>query len=174
MRLAIIGPSGCGKSFIASYLKENGFVGYVTHTTRPMRVGEIQDVSYHFVDIDTFMKTKTIESNEYPAGSGKYYGLSVKEVEEKSDKNVVAVLDINGAMALKKAFPDTKIVFVWAPIELLEERMRSRGDSEESIKERLENVTKSREYENCKYADYILNNIDIESARADILSYINN
>ena len=75
---------------------------------------------------------------------------------------------------IKKAFPDTKIVFVWAPIELLEERMRSRGDSEESIKERLENVTKSREYENCKYADYILNNIDIESARADILSYINN
>lgn len=173
--IVFVGPSGGGKSFLGKEVFKDlpDWVTFVTDTTRDIRVGEIQDISYHFVDDNTFFNTERIEYDEYPKGSGKYYGLSVKEVQDKRKKgNCYCAMSIKGALALKEKFPETKIIFIYAPIEELEKRMRSRGDKEEKILERLRNIEESKEFENSKYADLIVENIILEESKNKILSYI--
>ncbi|MBS7384058.1 MAG: guanylate kinase, partial [Bacilli bacterium] len=48
--IVITGPSASGKTATCLYLQEHfGIRKVVTHTTRAMRVGEKNDVDYHFV-----------------------------------------------------------------------------------------------------------------------------
>lgn len=173
--IVLVGPSGGGKSALGKEVFQalSDWFTFITHTTRDMRIGEIQDVSYHFVNNKTFFNTEKVEFDEYPKGSGKYYGLSVKEVQDKKEKgNCYCVMSIQGALALKEKFPETKIIFIYAPIDILEERMRSRGDKEDKIQERLQNIETSKELENAKYADLVVENINLEEAKNKILSYI--
>ena len=73
----VMGPSGSGKTLVGEYLKEKGMKELVSHTTRLPRPGEVQGVSYHFVDEVTFQQTKKVEASAY---SGYWYGVSEKEV----------------------------------------------------------------------------------------------
>lgn len=53
--ILIAGPSGAGKTTISDYLNEKyGIPRVLTHTTRPMRPGEKQNVSYHFETDESF------------------------------------------------------------------------------------------------------------------------
>lgn len=53
--ILIAGPSGAGKTTVSEYLTEKyGIPRVLTHTTRPMRSGEEQNVSYHFETDETF------------------------------------------------------------------------------------------------------------------------
>lgn len=174
-KVVIIGPSGSGKTKLGNEVFRDilGWINFVTHSTRDMREGEVQDKSYHFVSIEDFFNIDKIEYTEYPKNSNQYYGLSVKEVEEKSSKgNCYCIMDIKGALALKEKFPDTKIIFIYSPIDILEERMRNRGDKEDKIKERLNNIKVDNEFDNVKYADFVLENINFEDTKNKIISYI--
>ena len=52
----ISGPSGAGKSALASAMCErmDGLTAVVTHTTRPIRQGEVDGIDYHFVSAEKF------------------------------------------------------------------------------------------------------------------------
>ena len=57
--ILLVGASASGKTEIAKYLRTRyGMVKAITHTTRAMRVGERQDVDYHFVSKDEFLRLK--------------------------------------------------------------------------------------------------------------------
>lgn len=174
-KVVIVGPSGSGKTKIGNEVFRDilGWVTFITHSTRDMREGEVQNKSYHFVSNEEFFKVDKIEYTEYPKNSNQYYGLSVKEVKEKSANNdCYCVMDINGALALKKEFPDTKVIFVYSPIEVLEERMRNRGDNEDKIQQRLKNIEEANEMANLKYADFVVENLDFEDTKNRIMDYI--
>lgn len=174
-KIVIVGPSGSGKTKLGTEILKDklGWNVFVTHTTRDMRNGEVQDKSYHFVSVEDFFSIDKIEYTEYPKNSNQFYGLSRKEVEEKSSKgNCYCIMDINGALALKERFPDTKIVFIYSPIDILEQRMRDRGDREDKIKERLKNIEITKEFDNAKYADFVLENINFEDTENKIIDYI--
>ena len=66
--LILIGKTASGKDKTVNELvSKHGFKKVITYTTRPMRKGEKQDITYHFIPeeewIDTFCKW--IESLPY-------------------------------------------------------------------------------------------------------------
>ncbi len=50
----IVGHSGSGKDFLMRKMIQQGLKGGIKMTTRPMRINEVQDVTYNFVDFQIF------------------------------------------------------------------------------------------------------------------------
>lgn len=162
MLVIFIGPSGSGKSSVAQHLTYNyGAVKIVSTTSRKPRIGEIDGIHYHFVSKDDF--EAMIDNNEFvefARYSENYYGTTKAEIERKlkSDKLIVNVMEIGGALRIKELFPETKIIFCYSEIDNLMQRMYDRGDSFENIKKRVKFFFDAEEYKNSEYADFILNN----------------
>ena len=142
--LIVSAPSGAGKTSLARALvSENNQVGLtVSHTTRPIRPGEIGGVHYHFIDRQEF--EKMIEQDmfvEYASVFDHYYGTSVAAIRQQLDTGKHAILDIDwqGARKVRGKFPNAVSVFIMPPsLEALEQRLRDRGqDSEEVIARRM-------------------------------------
>lgn len=142
-----------------------GIPELVSHTTRPMRKGEVNGETYYFVTKEEFNKLEKLEQVCY---AGNYYGLSKKEVDSKLEANdaVFAIVDKNGLVQLRKFYLEQVVaIYVYAPLEEMEKRMRQRGDSEEVIRKRIQNALETGELENSHIADYAILNIDLEKAK---------
>ena len=174
MILILVGPSGCGKTEIGKQLnKELEYEKAVSCTTRIPRIGEVEAIDYFFKNNKSFFETQLIEYTEYPKGSGKYYGLSV-EAFNNPDKDIYCIVEISGALKIKEMFPNAKLIFINCDEDILEKRMRERGDKEENIKERLDNIKNCDEYSSMNYADFILdNNESMENTMKTLENYIN-
>ena len=70
----LVGGSGAGKTSLGEKLRENGTNKIVSHTTRKMRVGEVDGKDYYFVSRDEFMAVEKLEYEEY---ANNYYGISL-------------------------------------------------------------------------------------------------
>lgn len=155
----LMGPSGSGKTTLGNELKKMGIVELINTTTRDIRIGEIPNVSYYFVNADEFRCTEMIEKTEY---AGNYYGMSKIEVDTKlsSHDRLYTILDSHGAMEFKKIYGSdvVKIIYIYCSQKTLEERMILRGDSVEKINERLDYITKTGELDNIGIADYVIIN----------------
>lgn len=153
--LILVGPSASGKTEVANIIiQKYGMKKFVTCTTRPIRVGEVDGVSYHFFTVPEFKKmmaeNEFVETVEY---NGNYYGTLKKEV----DDNKIVILEPQGFYAFHNEMPD-KIVSFYLNTNESERinRMIYRKDKEEDIKKRIEN---DREvFKDIKYADYTMIN----------------
>lgn len=173
----ISGPSGVGKNTIADILVNNDYGIYsVSMTTRKKRETEIDGKDYFFVD------TKEFEDNiekdnflEYAKYNDNYYGTLKSFVFDNLEKgiNVIAVVDIQGGINIKKIFPEAVLIFIMPPsFEELERRLRGRNtDSEEDILKRLEIAKREINYRNLY--DYIIVNNTVEKAIEEIINIIN-
>ena len=136
--IVITGPSASGKTATCLYLQEHfGIRKVVTHTTRAMRVGEKNDVDYHFVTKEEFMRMK--ENDEFVETvfyNGNYYGTSRKEV--RIDKCMA--VEREGAKTYK-SFGDPKIVLFFMNLdeETCRQRMLQRGDDPVKVEARIQN-----------------------------------
>lgn len=169
--LVLVGGSGSGKSTIATELEKQGFHRLVTTTTRPMREGEVNHISYHFVSEEEFWKLNRVEENQYV---GNWYGLSKDEVEEKMKiyEQLIIVMDINGAKAMKRIYGNiVQVVFITISPKIMEERLRQRGSSEEQVRARLENAYKYEEFTKPAAADFEVVNIDLETTLHQIMEF---
>ena len=112
--VVLVGPSGSGKNDIARELlsKSDAFVKLVSYTTDPSKKnGEW----YHLVGEDEFRKmADNGEFFEITTYAHHAYGSRKEDVEAilASGKNVLTVMDICGAMALKTNFPNVITVYV--------------------------------------------------------------
>ena len=148
--VVISGPSGVGKGTVVKELqriyKENNEKLYlsISCTTRQIREGEIEDVSYFFISIEEFQKkienNQFLEYNQY--GTGKYYGTPLDKVEEYLNQgyDVILEIDVNGYRQVKEKMKDAIGIFIMPPsLSEVEYRLRKRGtETEEVIKKRLE------------------------------------
>ena len=90
--LILIGPSASGKTEIVKILIKNySMEKLVTYTSRPMRVGEIKDKDYHFIEKNDF--EERIKNNfffEHVEYNGNYYGTA-KEDLTKNNADIEAL-----------------------------------------------------------------------------------
>ncbi|MBQ6839160.1 MAG: guanylate kinase [Oscillospiraceae bacterium] len=172
----ISGASGVGKSTVLAQVmaKREDLLFSVSATTRQMRPGEIDGVSYYFISKDEFQQMiRREEFVEYDAHMDNWYGTPRAQLEEKLNRaNVILDIEPNGAFAVKKARPDAVLVFIAPPsLEELERRLRSRGDTdEEQIKLRSARV--AWEMEQSKRYDHIVVNDQVEACAESLLKII--
>ena len=149
-RLFVIsGPAGAGKSeIVKTVLKRHPDVKLsVSCTTRAPRPGEVNGVSYHFVDDprfdelvaqDAFYEWAHVHQNRY--GTLK----SVVQAELDAGHDLILEIDVQGCLQAMAQDPTVTGIFVCPPSrENLEARLRNRGtETEEAIRVRLGNVAK--------------------------------
>ncbi len=166
--IVVSAPSGSGKTTIAKKIMEKfPFIKFsVSATTRPKRNGEIDGKDYFFLTKEEFeKKIQNGELLEWEEIYGNYYG-TLKSVVESALKNGEVLLfdvDVNGAISIKKKFPDDSVlIFIKPPnIETLKERLKRRKtETEEQIKKRLERVP--MELGKAEFFDYIFVNDKLE------------
>jgi len=177
--LIFCAPSGAGKSTIVQHLMklELRLAFSISCTSRKPRQGELHGREYHFLSPDQFRKK--IETKEFVEWEEVYpdqfYGTLKSEVERIWAEGHHALFDIDvmGGLNLKETFGDKALsIFVEPPsIEVLEQRLRSRGsDDEESMQKRIGKA----EYE-LSFAprfDRILVNDKLEKALAEAESMV--
>ena len=175
--LVLSGPSGAGKGTICQKLRENrNDLSYsVSATTRAPRKGEVDGKDYFFLTIDRFKEMiANDEMLEYAEIYGNYYGTPRSYVMNILDqgRDVVLEIDPQGALQIKKRFPDAVFVFIVPPsLDELTKRIYKRGtDSEEVIKRRLSAATSELAYAS-KY-DYIIVNDEVEKASKKVSNII--
>ncbi|WP_208559573.1 guanylate kinase [Marinilactibacillus kalidii] len=171
--IVLVGPSGSGKTTVGEALVRKGIPKLVTTTTREPRSGEQDGIDYHFRKVDELNPDNFVEQTVY---NNRVYGLTKAEVSDALEvHDIVHVsLDRNGAVAMKKAFPEeTVVVFIHISKTVMAERMRKRGDSEEKIYERICHSDDTNELTPPKETDMIVENITVEKTVDQILSHLN-
>ena len=165
----ISGPSGTGKGTICRRLMEEteNIALSVSATTRAPREGEVDGVNYYFLDKETF-EERVNEGGflEYAEVFGNFYGTPKKPVEDKLAEGIDVLLeiDVQGAVQVKKNYPEGIFIFVLPPtLAELRNRLIKRGtDSMEVIEHRLsmamDEIRQMFEY------DYFVVNDDLEEA----------
>lgn len=168
-------PAGCGKdTILAEVLQKTDSAGYaVSATTRTPREGEINGVHYHFLTVEDFKsRISNGEVLEYTEYCGNFYGTLKSSVDAllNSGKDAILKIEVEGAMNIKKQFPEAKLIFILPPSwEILENRLRGRGtESEEKIRERIAQARTELKF--AENYDYLVVNDKLETAVGDILS----
>lgn len=175
--IVISGPSGVGKGTICNaIIKDNNAWLSISMTTRNIREGEVDGISYYFITKEEFEKRieegKFLEYNNY---NGNYYGTPKDKVLEKlaEGKNVILEIDVNGGKNIKKIFPETILIYIKPPsLEELKNRLLTRGtETIEKIEERLK-IAESEAKEIDKY-DYVIVNDNLDEAIEKVENIIN-
>ncbi len=165
----ISGPSGAGKGTICKEILENdkALKLSVSMTTRSPRAGEIDGVHYHFVDHSDFEALIAEDGfMEYADVYGNFYGTPKKQVMDWMEEgiNVILEIDVQGALQIKKAYPEGIFIFILPPsITELKNRILGRGsETEETMARRLGAALK--EISSIDEYDYRVVNEDLDAA----------
>ncbi len=155
--LVLVGPSASGKTEVANLLiNKFGMKRMITYTTRPIRFGEENHVSYHFVSEDEFRELiKKDEFIEYTTYNGYYYGSNKKD----AGPDKIVILEPSGANNFfDKMGKDATICFIESSEALRVDRMYHRGDSALQVSSRIENDEKVFKKETLHHIDNIFIN----------------
>jgi len=165
----ISGPSGCGKTTLGENLlsQSSNLVRSISVTTRPPRKGEKNGREYFFVSKEKFKEMiKRDKFLEWANVFGYFYGTPRDFVIRnlKRGKDVVLIIDVQGAMQVKKKFPQAVFIFIAPPsLKVLRERLIKRGlDSSIEIEKRLRQAKIEMEYQ--KEYNYIIVNDKLDMA----------
>ncbi len=174
--MIVSGPSGVGKGTIVKTIisKREDVVESVSCTTRPPREGEIDGKHYFFLSREEF--EKRIQENgflEYDEHFGNIYGTPRSFVEETlKTKSIILEIEVEGAIQVKKAYPECVLVMILPPsIEELKRRLIGRAsESKQEIENRLSRI--EYEYSKKDLYDYIIVNDDLETAIREVENII--
>lgn len=177
--IVLSGPSGSGKNSVmnAVFPTIPNLKYSISATTRPPRVGEVDEVNYFFhteaefdelVEQDLLLESATFVGYRYGTPKSFVYN------QIEAGNAVIMDIDIQGAAQIREKMPEAIFVFLLPPSpEELSRRLKLRGsDSDEVIKRRL-----AKSYEEIKHItdyDYYIVNDDLglaaEQLRQIILS----
>ena len=171
----VTGPSGAGKGTLIQLVLPRfpELALAVSATTRPQRPGEEDGVHYWFLDREEFdRRVLAGEFLEWVDYVGNRYGTLNSEIERLrgAGKAPLLELETDGALRVKSRVPGAVKIFVTAPVEELERRLRARAtESSGVIDERI--ATANRQLEQQEQFDFVVRNDERQRA-ADGLARI--
>ena len=172
-------PSGTGKTTLVAQLVKTvpELVVSRSYTSRPPRPGEVNGVDYNFVDDDRF--TALVDAGgllEWATVFGCRYGTGREETERhrRAGRDVVLVIDVQGARQVRGHCPDAVAIFVLPPsFHVLEQRLRQRSGrdvGEQQIRRRLD--TARREVAASADYAYLVVNDHVDRCVAQLRSIV--
>ncbi len=173
----ITGPSGAGKGTLIKALVERvpTLEVAVSATTRPVRPGETNGREYWFLSDEEFAARieagAFLEHVEYV--SGKRYGTLRSELQRVADDGRVCVLELelDGALAVQEEVAGSVTLFIAAPVEELERRLRDRAT--ESTGEIEDRITLARyQLEQAHRFRYMVRNDDVARATGSLTAIV--
>jgi guanylate kinase len=171
------GPSGVGKGTVCRALRRMmpELVYSVSATTRSPRAGEAEGVDYYYKTREQFQEM--IDRGallEYAEYVGNMYGTPREPVERTiaEGKDIILEIDVNGALQVRRNFPEGVFIFLLPPsLDELRQRISGRGTETQAVidtrmSEACREIGMIAEY------DYAVFNDEIESACRRIQSII--
>ena len=176
--IVVSGFSGSGKGTLMKELLTrypDTYALSISATTRLPREGEVDGREYFFVSKDEFEKMIAKgELIEYAKYVENYYGTPRDYVEKKLDegKDVILEIEIQGALNVKKMFPDTLLLFVTPPsAEELKKRLVGRGtETMDVIESRMDRACE--EAQGMENYDYLIVNDSLDRCVEEMHSII--
>ena len=179
--MVISGPSGVGKDTVWQAAQEclPTFKRAITCSTRARREHESDGVDYYFVSNEEFDRMiREDELVEWAQVHHNRYGVPNKEIFDRilNGKDVVCVIDVQGAQRIHRVFPGAVLVFIKPPEgqenEVLTQRILGRSAVDPSeLATRLQ--TASWEMSQVQLYDYQIVNQDVEQAARDLCEVVN-
>jgi guanylate kinase len=173
----ISAPSGAGKTSLVKQLITDldQLTVSVSHTTRPMRPGEVHGQDYYFVSAADFQAMREQQAFlEHAQVFDNFYGTAQKTVEDnlKQGLDVILEIDWQGAEQIKKLLPDSLSIFILPPsTDVLLQRLRNRAqDDEQTIARRMRDAV--TEISHHDEFDYLVVNDVFAQALTELKSII--
>lgn len=178
--VVVSGFSGAGKGTIMKRLLEDYSDSYalsISATTRPPRPGESHGREYLFVSKAEFEEMIAQDALiEYAQYVNNYYGTPKDYVfrQLEAGRDVILEIEIQGALKVKEAYPDTLLLFVSPPgAGELKDRLVNRGTEDiATIESRLDRAW--QEAQGVENYDYFVINDDLEECVQEVHSIIRN
>lgn len=166
--IVVSGFSGSGKGTLMKELLSrypDTYALSISATTRSPREGEEHGREYFFISKEEFEKMIAKEELiEYARYVENYYGTPRDYVEKKLEegRDVILEIEIQGALNVKKMFPDTLLLFVTPPsAEELKRRLVGRGtETMDVIESRMNRACE--EAEGMENYDYLIINDSLD------------
>lgn len=171
------GPDGSGRNTIADMVGSTfGMKKVISYTTRKPRPIEEDGQDYHFIDRaqfeamadrGEFLEQVTINDN--------LYGIKNADVANmfQTFSCIYLILNTAGAEILKQLYGDKVIrIFIYADRQIVEERQRTKGLSEEEIAVRLSHYDRDMSY--MPACEHALENLDLAHAVFDLTNVLEN
>ncbi|MEO6747354.1 MAG: guanylate kinase [Caldimonas sp.] len=174
---AVAAPSGTGKSSLVKALLEldSHLVVSISHTTRPPRGQEQDGREYHFIDEATFQSmVEAGDFVEWAEVHGNLYGTSKAAIADRitGGQDVVLEIDCQGALQIKRLFPNAVLIFLLPPSwdELLQRLQRRGEDATEVIARRMADARV--EVAQARHFDFVIINALFETALFDLKAIV--
>ena len=176
---AFSAPSGAGKTTILKQVLKDypEIVFSVSATTRKKRSDEVNGREYFFISEDEFKKR--IEKGEFIEWEkfyDYYYGTLKSFVNQNLEegKSVFLELDVNGALNIKKLYPDSVLIFIAPPSfdELIMRLKKRNTETEEDLKKRIKRAKMELSLKN-KFDYFVVNNY-LDKAVSEVKKIVEN
>jgi len=138
-------PSGTGKTTVVERLVQRvpDLAMSRSYTSRPVRAEEADGIDYNFITRARFESMMAADDFlEWADVFGNFYGTCAADAERDlaSGRDLVLVIDVQGARQVRRKCPGSVGIFVLPPsFGVLEQRLRGRSaDTEEAMQRRLQ------------------------------------
>jgi guanylate kinase len=173
----ITGPSGAGKGTLIERLvaRVPDLELAVSATTRERRPGEENGREYQFLSDDEF--TRAVDEDAFLEWvsyvSTRRYGTLRSELDRIATGGNAPVLELEleGALRVRDEVPGSVTIFIDAPLDELERRLRERAtESTGEIDDRV--VLASRQKEQAGEFDHVVVNDDVDRAADELTAIV--